>query len=100
GFESLPVMAYGIVAVAAAVAYYILRTAIISHQGEGSTLAAAFGRDLKGKVSPLLYVAGIALAFVNRWVALGFYVVVALMWLVPDRRIEGILEKEAVTQPR
>lgn len=97
GFESLPVTAYGIVAVAAAIAYYILRTAIISHQGEESKLAAAFGRDLKGKASPVLYVAGISLAYVNRWVALAFYVFVALIWLVPDRRIEGVLEQESVS---
>ena len=93
GFESLPVMAYGIVAVAAAVAYFILQTTITSHQGEGSTLAAAVGRDLKGKASPLLYVAGISLSYANRWIALMFYVFVALMWLIPDRRIEGILEE-------
>ena len=94
GFEPLPVLAYGIVALAAGVAYFILRTAIISHQGEGSKLAVAFGRDLKGKASPVLYTAGILTSYLNRWVALAFYVFVALMWLVPDRRIEKILESE------
>jgi uncharacterized membrane protein len=95
GFDALPVTAYGIVALAAAIAYYILQTTIISHQGEGSKLAAAFGRDLKGKASPLLYVAGIATANVNRWIGLGFYVFVALMWLAPDRRVEKTFERES-----
>ena len=96
-FDSLPVTAYGLVSLAAAIAYYILRTAIISYEGKESKLAAAFGRDLKGKASPLLYVAGILLANVNRWVALACYVVVVLMWLVPDRRIEGMLEQESMS---
>jgi uncharacterized membrane protein len=88
-FASLPTAAYGVVSLLAAIAYYILQSAIIADQGPGSILAAALGRDVKGKISPILYLAAIPLAFVNRWIALGLYFVVALMWLVPDRRIES-----------
>jgi uncharacterized membrane protein len=87
-FAKVPTSAYGIVLLGAALAYFALQTAIIRRQGAGSTLAMAVGRDVKGKLSPVLYVAGIALAYVNRWVGVGAYVVVALMWLVPDRRVE------------
>jgi len=90
-FAELPTTAYGIVLLLAAIAYYILQATIISAQGPASRLANALGRDLKGKASPVLYIAGIALAYVNRWIAIGFYVVVALMWLIPDRRIESIV---------
>jgi uncharacterized membrane protein len=90
-FDPVPVAIYGMVSVCAAIAYYLLQSAIIATHGPGSKLAAAVGRDLKGKASPVLYIAGIAFSFVNRWVALGFYVFVALMWLVPDRRIESSL---------
>jgi uncharacterized membrane protein len=90
GFASLPVAFYGVVSLLAAIAYYILQRRIMSAQGEGSRLAAAVGRDVKGKVSPLLYMGGIAFAYQSRWISLGLYVVVALMWLIPDRRIEKI----------
>jgi TMEM175 potassium channel family protein len=83
---------YGAVLLAAAIAYYILQSTIIAHQGANSKLRAAIGRDLKGKVSPLLYLAAIPLAFVHQGIAQAIYVFVALMWLVPDRRIESILE--------
>jgi uncharacterized membrane protein len=72
-------------------AYYGLQTAIIRTQGPESALAAAIGPDLKGKVSPLLYVAGVILAFVDRWAAVVVYIVVALIWLIPDRRVERTL---------
>ena len=88
-FAELPVAAYGLVSLLAAVAYYILQRTIITDQGEGSPLARAVGRDMKGKMSPLLYIAGLSVAFLNRWIALGFYVMVILMWLIPDRRIEA-----------
>lgn len=92
-FAPLPVAAYGLVSLLAAIAYYILQRTIIAAQGGAqSDLAAALGRDVKGKSSPLLYVAGIALAHPARWVALGIYIFVALMWLVPDRRIESMLK--------
>ncbi|MFN2525777.1 MAG: TMEM175 family protein [Actinomycetota bacterium] len=90
-FAALPVASYGLVSLLAAIAYFILQRRIIAAQGgAGSKLAAALGRDLKGKSSPLLYLAAIPLAFVNRWISLGLYIFVALMWLVPDRRIESL----------
>lgn len=89
-FAALPTAVYGVNLLLAAIAYFILQTAIIAEQGAGSKLAHALGRDLKGKVSPLLYVAAIALAAISTWVALGLYVFVALMWLIPDRRIESV----------
>jgi TMEM175 potassium channel family protein len=92
-FASVPTAAYGIVLLGAAIAYYILRTTIIRREGPGSALAAAVGRDLKGKVSPVLYVVGIAVSFADRWLALAVYVVVALMWLVPDRRVERTISQ-------
>jgi uncharacterized membrane protein len=91
-FDRVPTAAYGLVSLLAAIGYYLLQTAIVASQGPDSKLAAAVGRDLKGKISPILYVAGIAFSFVNPWIALGLYVFVALMWLVPDRRIESSLE--------
>lgn len=87
-FAKVPVAAYGIDLLGAALAYYALQTTIIRTQGRESLLATAIGHDLKGKASPVLYVAGIALASVNRWLAVAAYVVVALMWLIPDRRLE------------
>ena len=89
----VPVAVYGIVLLLAAVAYSILQRAIIALQGRESLLAAAVGGDRKGKLSVALYLAAIPLAFVGPWIALGLYVAVALMWLVPDRRIERVLEK-------
>jgi uncharacterized membrane protein len=89
-FAETPAAVYGIVSLLAAIAYYILQTAIVAEEGRDSRLAIALGRDLKGKASPVLYIAGISMAHVYRWVALGFYVLVALMWLVPDRRIESL----------
>jgi len=92
-FDPLPTAAYGCVLLMAAVAYYILKTAIIAAQGDDSTLAEALGRDVKGKISPAVYLVAIPLAFVNRWVALALYVAVSLMWLVPDRRIESRIQR-------
>ena len=97
GFASLPVAFYGTVSLLAAIAYYVLQRTIIAAQGPQSTLAHAVGRDVKGKVSPLLYAAGIALAHPARWVSLGLYVIVALMWLIPDRRIEAVQRGDVAT---
>jgi uncharacterized membrane protein len=72
-------------------AYTLLQAAIVARQGAHSKLAAAVGRDVKGKVSILAYLAAILLAFVHPWIAVALYVFVALMWLVPDRRIESTL---------
>ena len=87
-----PTAVYGVVLLMAAIAYYILQRTIIVQQGHGSLLAAAIGQDWKGKLSPVCYLAAIPLAFVSSWIACGLYVFVALIWLVPDRRIEHVLE--------
>ena len=89
-----PTAVYGFVLLMAAIAYYILQHAIIKLQGTDSVLAAAVGKDWKGKVSPLLYLIAIPLAFVSPWISTGLYVFVALLWLIPDRRIERVLAKE------
>ena len=85
----LPTAVYGAVMLLAAVAYLVLQFAIVARQGPGSRLAAAIGKDVKGKLSAALYVAAIAFAFVQTWISLGLYVFIACMWLVPDRRIEA-----------
>ena len=90
-FESLPTALYGGVLLMAAVAYWILQRTIVKEQGPDSLLAAAVGRDIKGKASPVMYTVAIFLAFVQPWMAGLFYVVVAIMWLIPDRRIERAL---------
>ena len=91
-FAETPTAVYGIVSLLAAIAYYVLQRTIIRDQGPGSRLAAAIGDDRKGKASPILYAAGIAFSFFIPEVALALYVLVALMWLIPDRRIESTLE--------
>jgi uncharacterized membrane protein len=74
-----------------AIAYYLLQKAIMRRHGADSTLAHALGRDIKGKISPFLYVAAIVLVSVSPWLSMALYTLVALMWLVPDRRIERAL---------
>ena len=86
--DTVPTVVYGAVLLGPAIAYYVLQNAIIAEEGPGSRLGAAVGRDYKGKISPLLYASAIALAFVSPWIADAIYVLVALMWLVPDPRIE------------
>ena len=88
---STPTAAYGLVLLMAAIAYWILQHAIIAQQGRQSLLATAIGRDWKGKISPALYLAAIPLSFLNPWIASGIYVLVATLWLIPDRRIERVL---------
>jgi uncharacterized membrane protein len=90
-FAATPAAAYGIVLLASALAFYGLQRAIIRVQGGASTVALAIGRDLKGKASPLLYALGIGLAAVDRRLSVACYVIVALMWLIPDRRVERVL---------
>ncbi len=92
-FASWPVALYGIVLLCSAIAYFILVRALISAHGPDSVLATAIGGDFKGKISPVVYVVAIALSFVNPWVSCALYVVVAVMWLVPDRRIEKTLKQ-------
>jgi uncharacterized membrane protein len=87
-FAREPVAIYGVVLLAASIAYYILTRALVSRHGRNSTLAAAVGRDVKGQISTCLYVVAIPLAFLRAWMACALYVLVAVMWLVPDRRIE------------
>jgi uncharacterized membrane protein len=90
-FESLPVMLYGLNFLAAAVAYTILVRVILTTHGEDSDIAKAIGNDFKGKASLILYVLAVALAFFSTWIAGTLYVIVALIWLIPDRRIEKAL---------
>jgi uncharacterized membrane protein len=92
-FAAWPVALYGAVLLMAAVAYFILVRALISLHGRGSVLATAVGRDFKGKVSVVIYAAAIVVALVNSWIAFGLYVLVAVMWLIPDRRIEKTLRQ-------
>jgi len=89
----MPTAVYGLVLLMAAIAYYILQRAIIAHQGPGSVLAAAIGNDWKGKLSPVLYLSAIPLAFVSPWISSSMFVLVAFLWLIPDRRIERLLAK-------
>jgi uncharacterized membrane protein len=91
-FTAMPTLFYGIVLLMAGIAYWILSTAIIREEGRDSLLARAIGKDIKGKLSVVLYAAAIALALVNPWLAQTIYVLVALIWLVPDRRIERVLK--------
>ncbi len=90
-FAALPTAAYGAVLFLAAVGYSLLQRAIIARNGQSSKLAAAVGSDLKGKLSVSIYAAAMPLAFLRPWVAILLYVAVALLWLVPDRRIEFLV---------
>jgi uncharacterized membrane protein len=90
-FASLPVALYGTVLFFAALAYFILTRVLISHHGKDSTLAIAIGRDFKGKISMFCYAVAMAISFINSWFACALYVMVAVMWLIPDRRIEKTL---------
>jgi uncharacterized membrane protein len=89
-FGSLPVALYGVVMLMAAVGYTILVQTLIARHGKESILARAIGKDWKGKVSLALYLTALPLSFVNSKVSLGLYVVVAILWLVPDRRMEKL----------
>ena len=89
----LPTAVYGAVLLMPAIAYYLLQRTIVRKQGAHSVLASALGSDMKGKLSPVLYIAGIALAFIAPWLSILIYVSVAVIWLVPDRRIENILRE-------
>ncbi len=88
-FASWPVALYGVVLLCAAVAYFILVRVLLSLHGASSVLATALGRDFKGKISIVIYAIAIPLAFIRSWVACTLYVLVAVMWLIPDRRIES-----------
>lgn len=92
-FGAWPVALYGVILLLAAMAYLILTRTLIALHGRDSVLATAIGRDVKGRISPLIYVAGIVLAFVNSWLACGLYVLVAVIWLIPDQRIERAMTR-------
>ena len=92
-FTPLPTALYGSVLLLAGISYYVLQSLIVADQGRDSKLAVALGRDYKGRLSPLVYAVAIALSFVRPWLAGALYVLVALLWLIPDRRIERIVEQ-------
>ncbi len=92
-FSAVPVAFYGLVMLGAAIAYFVLSHALISLHGRSSVLATALGRDFKGKVSVVIYAAAIPLSFVSSWLACGLYLLVAIMWLIPDRRIEKTISR-------
>ncbi len=97
-FAQFPTAIYGVVLLLSAIAYTILQQAIIAEQGPESPLKAAVGSDAKGKLSALMYAAAIPLAFVHQGIAQAIYVLNALIWLVPDRRIEHHIEQQAATR--
>lgn len=92
-FGAWPVALYGVILFLAAIAYFVLTRKLIALHGQDSVLATAIGRDFKGRISPVIYVVAIVLAFVNSWLACGLYVLVAVMWLIPDQRIERTLTR-------
>jgi uncharacterized membrane protein len=91
----IPTGLYGAILLMPAIAYYLLQKAILRKQGSESLLANALGTDIKGKISPVLYALAILLAFVSPWISIAIYVMVAVIWLVPDRRIESILRENS-----
>jgi uncharacterized membrane protein len=91
--DPVPAAVYGVTLLMPAIAYVLLQKAIIHRQGARSVLAKAVGGDLKGKLSPVAYTAGIVFAFYQPWVSIALYVLVAIVWLVPDRRIERVISE-------
>lgn len=92
-FAQEPMALYGLFLLMAAIAYYILQLQIIKTQGPDSILSKAIGKDIKGKISPILYIVGILFSWINLWMAGSFYILVALIWLIPDKRIERMLQE-------
>jgi uncharacterized membrane protein len=90
-FAVWPVVAYGVILLFAAIAYFILAKTLVTLHGKGSVIAVALGHDFKGKISIVIYIAAIASSLLSRWITCALYVAVAVMWLVPDRRIEKTL---------
>jgi TMEM175 potassium channel family protein len=98
-FERAPTVLYGLDLLLCAISYSILEAVLIRHQGEGSTLARALRHDMKAAISPVLYILGILAAlFVTPWVGIAFFVATALMWLIPDRRLERELARQERTR--
>jgi uncharacterized membrane protein len=94
-FAPWPVALYGFVFLFAAIAYFFLTKTLVAHHGPNSVLAASIGRDRKGRASLLIYIAAIPLSFVQPWIGCACYVMVAIMWLIPDPRIEKMLSKDS-----
>ena len=92
-FAQKPMALYGFVLLMAAIAYYILQLQLIRAHGTDSILSKAIGKDVKGKISPIVYIAGIAITWINTRVSGGLFIFVALMWLIPDKRIERIIKE-------
>ena len=97
-FAPMTMALYGGILLMAAIAYFILQNLIIQEHGKEGILAKAVGSDFKGKLSPILYILGIASCWINSWISALFYILVALMWLIPDKRIERTLEEEELSQ--
>jgi uncharacterized membrane protein len=93
-FAPVPLALYGVVLLMSAIAYFLLQTLILRRHGKDSLLARALGVDIKGKISPPLYFLAIISTFFNEWIAVAIYILVTLIWLIPDRRIERIFEEE------
>lgn len=93
-FAPIPMALYGSILLMAAIAYFIIQREIIKNQGEKSLLARAIGKDIKGKLSPILYLLAIISCWINVWIAGIIYIALALMWLIPDQRIEIIFKNE------
>lgn len=94
-FTPMPMSLYGIILLMAAIAYYILQRRIIKTHGTDSVLSRAIGKDLKGKLSPLIYLIAICASWISVWISAAGYILVALIWLVPDKRIEVIFKEDA-----
>ncbi len=94
-FAKAPIALYGVILLMAAIAYFILQRLILLKQGKDSLLSKALGKDMKGKISPILYLIAIPSAFINQWISGTIYVIVALIWLIPDRRIECIFNDKS-----
>jgi uncharacterized membrane protein len=94
-FATVPVAVYGVIMLMCAIAFTILARVLIAHHGKDSTLAVAIGNDQKGKISLLLYATAIPLAFIDPRISLGIYVLVAVIWFLPDRRIERLVAPES-----
>jgi uncharacterized membrane protein len=97
-FAQTPVMTYGVNLLAAGIAYYVLQYAAIAAEGPDSRLRRALGSDVKGKVSPVVYLVGIAAAAVNVWIGIALYTAVAIMWLIPDKRMERFIAHDGVNE--
>jgi len=94
-FSAMPMAMYGVILLMAAIAYFILQSRIIRNHGSDSLLARAIGNDVKGKISPILYILAILSTWLSPWIAGILYIAVAVIWLVPDRRIEVIMKSDA-----